>query len=56
MKHLKVLLLIVLSLSVFADNWQTWRGKYGNGVSDETGIAANWSQTENVQWRSVQGR
>ena len=52
MKHLRVLLLIVLSLSAFADNWQTWRGKYGNGVSDETGIAANWSRTENVQWRT----
>ena len=49
MKHLKIFLLIVLSLSASADNWQTWRGKYGNGVSDETGIAANWSRTENVQ-------
>ena len=52
MKHLKILLLMILPLSAFADNWQTWRGKYGNGISDETGIVANWSRTENVQWRT----
>jgi outer membrane protein assembly factor BamB len=35
-----------------ADNWPQWRGPHGTGISKETGIATQWSQTENVKWRA----
>jgi outer membrane protein assembly factor BamB len=33
------------------ENWPRWRGNRNDGTSAETGIAAKWSQTENVKWR-----
>ena len=33
-----------------ADNWPTWRGPNGDGVSTETALPLTWSATENVKW------
>ncbi|GEM_PF-860391 len=46
----------VLSVFLFvgtsaADHWPKWRGPDDNGVSDETGLASEWTQTENISWR-----
>ena len=35
----------------FADNWPQWRGPHNNGISHETDVPIQWSQTENVRWR-----
>jgi outer membrane protein assembly factor BamB len=45
---------MMLSLGVSlaaADNWPTWRGPEGNGVSRENGLPLRWSQTDAVTWK-----
>jgi len=37
--------------AVRADNWPHWRGPQGNGVSKETGLPTEWSETKNVVWK-----
>ncbi|MCH9023047.1 MAG: hypothetical protein IID32_09840, partial [Planctomycetes bacterium] len=34
-----------------ADNWPTWRGPDGTGISAEKDIPIRWSTTENVRWK-----
>jgi len=34
-----------------AENWGTWRGPTGNGISTEQGLPTQWSPDENVAWR-----
>jgi outer membrane protein assembly factor BamB len=34
-----------------ADNWGSWRGRTGNGISTEKGLPTHWSGEENVAWR-----
>lgn len=49
---------VVLILGVFvntdvlrAENWPHWRGPSANGFSEEKGLEARWSKTQNVAWR-----
>jgi outer membrane protein assembly factor BamB len=42
---------LLCTLAVHADNWPQWRGPQGDGVSLETGLPANWSETENLAWK-----
>jgi outer membrane protein assembly factor BamB len=38
-------------------NWPGWRGPDGQGVSRETGLPDEWSQTKNVKWKTpISGR
>ncbi len=32
-------------------NWHQWRGPNNDGISSETDVPIQWSQTENVRWR-----
>jgi len=41
----------VLSTSAKAENWPSWRGPQGTGISTEKNLPAQWSKTENVAWR-----
>ncbi len=55
--NLKSLLIVFVLLfcanSVPAsDNWPDWRGPAGDGRSDATGIPLNWSETENIVWKT----
>lgn len=34
-----------------AENWPTWRGPTGDGISTESGFATEWSRETNVRWR-----
>ena len=34
-----------------AENWPSWRGPTGNGVSNERNVPVEWSREENVAWR-----
>lgn len=38
--------------AAITDNWPQWRGPAGNGISTETGIATEWSDSQNVKWRT----
>ncbi len=48
---------LLLSTSVFADDWANWRGPEQNGISRETGLVDTWSlaDNENVLWTSETG-
>ena len=48
------LLLILLGLvaTVHADDWPHWRGPSASGVSSETGLPAEWSDTRGVAWKA----
>lgn len=39
------------NVAALAENWPQWRGATMDGISEETGIATQWSKTENVAWR-----
>jgi len=37
----------------WAGDWPGFRGRGARGVSDETGLAVTWSETENLAWRTA---
>ncbi|HEU0184260.1 MAG TPA: PQQ-binding-like beta-propeller repeat protein [Blastocatellia bacterium] len=40
-----------------AANWSQWRGPGGQGVSTETGVPTEWSETRNIKWKTpIAGR
>ena len=53
-----LLLLAVLAYTTAAsDDWPEFRGPDGQGHSDATGLPLNWSESENVAWKTpVEGR
>ena len=50
-----VLLVLGPVASVVAEDWPTWRGPDGNGVSSESGLPVSWSEDENVAWKARLG-
>lgn len=45
-------LILVVAASGLASDWPQWRGPFCNGSTDERGLPASWSKTENVAWVS----
>jgi outer membrane protein assembly factor BamB len=38
-------------------NWPQWRGPAGAGISTETGLPGEWSETKNIRWKThISGR
>ena len=35
-----------------AADWPQWRGPDGNGVSNETGLAFRWNESEGLKWKT----
>jgi outer membrane protein assembly factor BamB len=53
MKHFVCAILLASSSAVLlADDWPSWRGPSGIGVSSETGLPQQWSDTSGVAWRA----
>jgi outer membrane protein assembly factor BamB len=48
---LAVWLFSVLCAFALADNWPQWRGPTNDGISKETNLPADWSDTKNVVWK-----
>jgi outer membrane protein assembly factor BamB len=44
-------ILLALALVAGAEDWPTWRGPSGNGVSSEKNLPLKWSTAENVAWK-----
>jgi outer membrane protein assembly factor BamB len=44
-----------LSGSLRAENWPHWRGPAASGVSPETRLPHQWSDTQNIAWRARLG-
>ena len=52
--HWLVSLLVALPcFTVLAENWPSWRGPTGQGISKETRLPLHWSATSNVVWKSA---
>jgi outer membrane protein assembly factor BamB len=45
--------LFALSTALPGDNWPTYRGPTGDGISDAKGIATTWSESNNVRWKTA---
>ena len=45
--------MLCLSITVVtnAENWPSWRGPQGNGLSSEKGLATEWAPDKNVAWK-----
>ena len=41
-----------MASTAYAEDWPHWRGPSATGVSSETGLPAEWSASENVDWRA----
>src|SRR5438874_10065843 len=37
--------------AVRAENWPQWRGPAYDGISKETGLPAEWSDSKNIAWK-----
>src|SRR5688572_17467549 len=38
-------------------NWPQWRGIDGSGISSESGLPTEWSESKNIRWKSpIPGR
>jgi len=48
---LRVIVSLLLSIQVFAEDWPEFRGSTGQGVSGERGLPLTWSETKNVRWK-----
>src|SRR5262245_37598681 len=46
-----VVALLVSATVARGDNWPQWRGPDNTGVSKETGLPTEWSETKNVAWK-----
>jgi outer membrane protein assembly factor BamB len=52
MKQL-LFLLLLLSTPILAEDWPQFRGPTGQGHSGEHGLPLNWSETQNVKWKTA---
>ncbi len=43
---------LILNASVRGDDWPAFRGAQGNGLANETKVPTEWSQEENVKWKT----
>jgi outer membrane protein assembly factor BamB len=48
---LSAVLLVLASTALRANDWPSWRGPTGTGVSGETGLPQQWSEADGVVWR-----
>jgi len=49
-----ILLVGSLVTSAYAQtNWPQWRGVGGTGISAETGLPTEWSDTKNIRWKTA---
>ncbi len=45
--------LLFLSILLLAQDWPEFRGRTGQGHSDERGLPLTWSETKNVRWKTA---
>jgi len=43
----------LIAASYARGNWPQWRGPDGQGISAETGLPVEWSQTKNIKWKTA---
>lgn len=50
-RSLLVVCVLLTASTARADNWPSWRGPDGNGVSPEKGLPTTWSEPKNILWK-----
>lgn len=50
---MRLLLVLLLSLPIFTQDWPEFRGPTGQGHSDERGLPLTWSESKNVKWKAA---
>jgi outer membrane protein assembly factor BamB len=48
-----VCLILLVMMSLQADNWPQWRGTGSNGISSEKNIPVEWSPEKNIAWKTT---
>jgi outer membrane protein assembly factor BamB len=43
--------LVLLAPQVQAEQWPSWRGPLGNGISSDTNVTLHWDKETNIAWR-----
>ena len=43
---------IFATLNASADNWSSFRGSNGQGVSEEQGLPLHWTNTDHITWKT----
>jgi len=57
MRQIILGLLLGSVAALASDDWPQFRGPGGDGISEATGLPANWSETANIRWKtSIPGR
>lgn len=52
-----LVLLLLTTSTINADNWQRWRGPNGDGSSSTANPPTNWNETKNIKWKvEIPGR
>jgi outer membrane protein assembly factor BamB len=51
-RQLSAIVIILISSSLAFANWPDWRGPTGQGHSNATGLPLNWSETQNIVWKT----
>jgi outer membrane protein assembly factor BamB len=46
-------LLVICGAVLGADHWPHWRGPLASGISAERGLPLNWSERDNVAWKTT---
>ena len=49
--HTCIIVFLLVAGGAKAGNWPEWRGPAGDGVSPETGLPSEWSESKNVSWK-----
>ena len=47
-----LVLLLLISWTLRAENWPHWRGPSADGISTETDVPIRWSASENIAWKT----
>jgi outer membrane protein assembly factor BamB len=50
--RITAILVPLFTSALLAADWPTWRGPVGTGVTSETGLPQQWSETAGVAWRA----
>jgi outer membrane protein assembly factor BamB len=51
-KSLSLMMAVLATGAVHADDWPHWRGPSASGVSAETGLPSRWSNTDGIAWKA----
>ena len=55
LRHTRILVVVMvasMAVGTWAADWPCFRGPGALGVSEETGLAVRWSETENLRWKT----